>query len=127
MYGDSQTLASRFNLVVDNWWTNNQPNQTTLGDNGFVAEPDMFASEHNLTEMKPVLDENGEQVLNEDGSPKMEEVPMEADAIDKLLEADMSAIFEVGERQRAPTRKPVEKPAEEAVDTNSYNDEDLPF
>ena len=87
----------------------------------------MFASEHNLTEMKPVLDENGEQVLNEDGSPKMEEVPMEADAIDKLLEADMSAIFEVGERQRAPTRKPVEKPAEEAVDTNSYNDEDLPF
>lgn len=127
MYGDSQTLASRFNLVVDNWWTNNQPNQTTLGDNGFIAEPDMFASEHNLTEMKPVLDENGEQVLNEDGSPKMEEVPMEADAIDKLLEADMSAIFEVGERQRAPTRKPVEKPAEEAVDTNSYADDDLPF
>ncbi len=107
-YGDKTTLASRFNLVIDSWFINNQPNQSTLEDNGFEGDVDVMTA-----------------ILNADTQAA------DGTAVDELIETDLSKLFETGERQRAPARQPVtqpvnKEPVTEGVDDTDYND-DLPF
>ncbi len=133
MYGDRESMANKFSITIDQWWVNNQVNQSTIVDNGFTVETDMFAITQEV-KYEPVLDDLGNPMLNEDGTPMMKEVvtPQSDEAINALLNTDLSAIIGADKRPRAPVAPAVNPPipAFPGIDDINYNtgeDDDLPF